>query len=285
MTTITNTTAEQISELYLPYLALDMNYEKGRNNNITGKRRRRLTLLIVARFGIISPTIIMWLYHISKHQALEHLNKLEKENLLQMIQTYRSPDNRVYVLSYDGAKYAEELMGLPVYYRSTTNAALQFNANTVHHDLICIFCCVQGLLASNASKKWLGVITEPEFKRLFKSNEVRNVDGVIQEADGSLTAVEMEHSFKNKQAREKILLKFLHGLKAGYYSKIFLFSQSYKVFDDIKRFHTQLFEELPNRFEKRTKEPMLTHDDVDLLKAAIIFRTKFCDEITTLFYT
>ena len=130
----------------------------------------------------------------------------------------------------------------------------------------------------------IGIVTELEFKRLFKSNDVRNVDGIIQEANGSLAAIDVEHSYKNKQSREKILLKYLHGLKHGYYAKIFLFSQSTAIFDDIKRFHNQLFEELPNRFNKQTKQPILTKNDAELLKSSIIFRTKYCDAIMNLFY-
>ncbi len=280
--TLVNTTPQ---ELYQPYLALDMRYKVGENNNIIGKNRRRLTMIIVARFGVISPTIVMWLYSISKHQALEHLNKLEREGVLFMVSTYRSPDNRVYVMSYSGAQFAQELLGMSIYYRSTANPALQFNANTVHHDLICIYCSLCGIQEKQGTNIPIGIVTELEFKRLFKSNDVRNVDGIIQEANGSLAAIDVEHSYKNKQSREKILLKYLHGLKHGYYAKIFLFSQSTAIFDDIKRFHNQLFEELPNRFNKQTKQPILTNDDAELLKSSIIFRTKYCDALTNLFYS
>lgn len=279
--TLVNTTPQ---ELYQPYLALDMRYKVGENNNITGKHRRRLTMIMVARFGVISPTIVMWLYGISKHQALEHLNKLEREGVLFMVSTYRSPDNRVYVMSYSGALFAQELLGMSIYYRSTANPALLFNANTVHHDLICIYCSLCGIQEKQGTNMPIGIVTELEFKRLFKSNDVRNVDGIIQEANGSLASIDVEHSYKNKQSREKILLKYLHGLKHGYYAKIFLFSQSTAIFDDIKRFHNQLFEELPNRLNKQTKQPILTNDDAELLKSSIIFRTKYCDAIMNLFY-
>ncbi|MDP2561185.1 hypothetical protein [Psychrobium sp. 1_MG-2023] len=278
------TDAQQHNELYQPYLSLNMTYAPGANSNITGKRRRQLTMMIVARFNIISPTLIMWLYGVSKHQALEHLNKLVKEQLLEMMTTFRSPDGRVYVLSYNGARYAEELMCMSVYFRSTANPALQFNANSVHHDLIAIYCCLRGVKNQLGLSMWNGIITEPEFKRLFKSNAVRNVDGLVMEADGCIAAIEIEHSFKNKQAREKILLKWLYALKEGYYSKVFLFSQSQHIFEDIKRFHRQLFDELPSRYDKASKKPLLSEADVLLLQSAIIYRTKFCDEITALFY-
>lgn len=284
MNTNSNTNLNPPLDDYQPYFSLSMTYNTGTNNNITGKRRRRLTMMTVARFGIISPLIIMWLYQVTKHQALEHLNKLVKENLLLLVPTYRSPDGRVYVLSYHGAKYAEEQMGIPIYYRSTSNPALQFNANTVHHDLICIYCCMRGLMQINNAIMWHCIITEPEFKRLFKSNDIRNIDGLVQELDGTIAAIEIEHSFKNKNTREKILLKWLHSLRCGYYSKIFLFSQSKQIFDDIRRLHQQLFEELPNRYDKKTRKALLTDSDIELLQSAIIYRTKFCDEITELFY-
>lgn len=273
-----------IKTLYQPYLDVDMLYSTGENNNITGKKRRRLTMIIVARFGVISPTIVMWLYGINKHQSLEHLNKLQREGLLSMSPTFRSPDNRVYVLTYNGAKYAQELLGFSIYFRSTPNPAMQFNANTVHHDLICIFCSLSLIQENKNDASQLGLVTELEFRRLFKDNSVRNVDGIIQEPTGSLAAIEMEHSFKNKQAREKILLKYLHGLKNGFYSKIFLFSQSSAIFDDIKRFHGQLFEELVDKPNKRTKQQALTVSDIELLQSSIIFRTKYCEKIFELFY-
>jgi hypothetical protein len=277
-----------IEKIYKPYFNISMTYSRGVNNNITGKSRRELTVKVVARFGITSPIIIQWFYDISKYQALEHLNKLVKENLLLMVTTHRSPDNRVYVLKYDGAKYAEELLGFQIYYRSTTNPAQQFNSNTVMHDLINSYICLRGiqnkLPDGTISPMWGGFITEPEFKRVFKSNTVRNVDGVIKEPDGTLAAVEIEHSYKNKESRKAILLKILVSLKAGYYSKVFIFSQSIEIIDDIKRFHDQLFEELLNRFDKTSRQTILTENDVALLRKSIIYRTKFCSEIEEIFY-
>jgi len=286
--TINNTDNGNILNDYSKYLSLLMYFERGVNNNITGKRRRELTIKLVARFNIISPLIIRWLYGISRHQALEHLNKLVKENLLIMVQTHRSPDGRVYTLSYDGAKYAEEVLSMQIYFRSAKNPALNINQNSILHDLICLYVSMRGIqntLASGIrSSLWSGFVTEIEFKRLFKSHEVRNVDGILKMNDDSYIALEVEHSFKNKNAREQILQKWLYAIKNGYYSKVFLFSHSLAIFYDIKRFHKQLFEELPNRFDKKTRQPILTDSDVELLKSSIIYRTKFCDEISELFY-
>ncbi|MEZ9370466.1 hypothetical protein AB4140_16820 [Shewanella sp. 10N.286.51.B2] len=276
------------AEKFQPYLFIPMRYFCGANNNQTGKARRELTIKIVARFGVTSPTIIAWLYGISQRQALEHLNKLTKEKLLNVVITHRSLDNRVYVLDYAGAKYAEELLSVAVYFRSGENASLRVNLNTVMHDLMMQYIQLRGV--HNKSKDgednvfWHTMVTEPEFKRLFKSHDVRNVDGIVLEVSGSITAIEMEHSFKTKAARQTILLKWLYGLNHGYYDKVMLFSQSQQIFSDIKRLHNQLFEEMVTRVDKKTRQPLLTESDVDLLQSRMIYRTVFCSELDKIFY-
>ncbi len=265
-----------------------MYYDSGANNHQKGINRTKLTTLIVIRLGIVSPVLIRWLYSISQHQALEHLNKLVKEGFLNVVKTHRSPDGRVYVPTYSAAKFAEELMGIEVYFRSQSNPALMFNHNNVMHNLINAFVMLKGINNRNSdgnlNQLWKGLITEPEFKRLAPSKDVRAIDGLAQELDGSIIAIEIEHSFKNKNTRQQLLLKYLHSLKAGYYNKVFLFSHSQQIFKDTKRLHEQLFEELPNRFDKKTMQPILTNSDVELLESSIIYRTKFCDEISALFY-
>ncbi|WP_254843585.1 hypothetical protein [Shewanella sp. UCD-KL21] len=276
------------AEKFQPYLFIHMRYFCGANNNQTGKARRELTIKIVARFGVTSPTIIAWLYGISQRQALEHLNKLMKEKLVNMVITHRSLDNRVYVLDYAGAKYAEELLSVAVYFRSGDNPSLRVNLNTVMHDLMMQYIQLRGV--HNKSKDgednvfWHSVVTEPEFKRLFKSYDVRNVDGIVLEVSGSVTAIEMEHSFKSKAARQTILLKWLHGLNHGYYDKVMLFSQSQQIFSDIKRLHEQLFNEMSTRIDKKTRQPLLTESDVELLQSRMIYRTVFCSELEKIFY-
>ncbi|ARD23597.1 hypothetical protein SJ2017_3340 [Shewanella japonica] len=275
-------------EKFQPYLFIPMRYFCGANNNQTGKARRELTIKIVARFGMTSPTIIAWLYGISKRQALEHLNKLVKEKLLNVVITHRSLDNRVYVLGYTGAKYAEELLSVAVYFRSGDNPSLRVNLNTVMHDLMMQYIQLRGV--HNKSKDgednvfWHSVVTESEFKRLFNSHDVRNVDGIVLEVSGSITAIEMEHSFKTKAARQTILLKWLYGLNHGYYDKVMLFSQSQQIFSDIKRLHGQLFEELSTRIDKKTRQPLLTESNVELLQSRMIYRTVFCSELDKIFY-
>ena len=69
------------AEKYQPYLFMPMKYLPGTNNNQTGKARRALTMKLVARFGLTSPTIIARLYAVPHRQALEHLNKLVKNCL------------------------------------------------------------------------------------------------------------------------------------------------------------------------------------------------------------
>ena len=266
-----------------------MRYYPGANNHQKGVNRTRLTVLIAIRFSIITPGIVRWLYGINHRLALEHLNRLEKDGLLRVVKTHRSPDGRVYVPTYTAAKFAEELMGIDIHFRANRNPALQFNQNNVMHNLINAFVMLRGIHNYHSDETyapmWNGFITEPEFKRINNLSDTRTVDGAVRLLDGSVAAIEIEHSFKNKTARQVILLKYLASLKEADYSKIFLFSQSVKIFDDIKRLHEQLLTELPERYDKKTRAPLLSESDAELLRASIIYRTKLCEEINEMFYS
>jgi hypothetical protein len=273
---------------YPRYFDIDMRYYPGVNNHQKGVNRTRLTVLIAIRFSIVTPGIVRWLYAINHRLALEHLNRLEKDGFLRMVKTHRSPDGRVYVPTYTAAKFAEELMGIDVYFRSNKNPALQFNNNHVMHNLINAFVMLRGIHNYHSDETyapmWKGFITEPEFQRINGLSAARTVDGAVLLPNGSIAAIEVEHSFKNKTVRQVILLKYLSSLKNGDYSKIFLFSQSQQIFNDIKRLHTQLFEEMPQRFDKKTRAQLLSESDAELLHSSIIFRTKLCEEINEMFY-
>ncbi|MGS0827994.1 hypothetical protein ACVBIO_19610 [Shewanella sp. 0m-8] len=280
--------AAEAGRLYQPYISMPMHYKIGTSNNQIGKDRRVLTMKIVTRFGLTSPAIIGWLYGIPHRLALEHLNKLVSEKLLSLVITHRSIDGRVYVIDYTGAKYAEELLSVAVYFRAG-EPSLRVNQNTVMHDLIMQYVLLKGVHNQTKDKVakpyWYSFVTEPEFKRLFKSNDVRNVDGIAIEPDGAVAAIEIEHSFKTKAARQTILLKWLYGLQHGYYDKVMLFSQSLQIFNDIKRLHSQLYEEMPTRFDKKTRQVLLSQEDAELLKARIVHRTVLCEELTKTFYS
>ncbi|WP_346470077.1 MULTISPECIES: hypothetical protein [unclassified Pseudoalteromonas] len=266
-----------------------MRYYGGANNHQKFSNRLRLSILIAIRFTIITPGLVSWLYAISHRLALEHLNRLTNDGFLKLVKTHRSPDGRVYVPTYSAAKYAEEIMNIDVYFRANTNPALQFNHNNLMHNLINAFVMLRGIHNYHSdgtyAPMWQSFITEPEFKRANTSTETRTVDGAVRLLDGSITAIEVEHSFKNKTARQAILLKYLASLKNGDYDKVFLFSQSQQIFDDIKRLHEQLFEEMTTRFDKKTRHPLLSPEDVELLQSSIIYRTKLCDEISERFYS
>ncbi|MGS0825377.1 hypothetical protein ACVBIO_06165 [Shewanella sp. 0m-8] len=279
--------APEAARLYQPYISMLMHYQPGTSNNQIGKDRRILTMKIVTRFGLTSPTIISWLYGIPHRLALEHLNKLVSEKLLSLVITHRSIDDRVYVLDYAGAKYVEELLSVAVYFRAG-EPSLRVNQNTIMHDLMMQYVLLKGVHNQTKDKiakpYWYSFVTEPEFKRLFKSNDVRNVDGIAIEPYGAVAAIEIEHSFKTKAARQTILLKWLYGLNNGYYDKVMLFSQSLQIFNDIKRLHNQLYEEMPTRFDKKTRQVLLSVEDASLLKARIVQRTVLCEELTDVFY-
>lgn len=271
-------------------LNIDMTYLSGRNNNETGKIRRESTIKICARFNLIDPVIASWLYDIPHRLALEHLNKLvNKEKLLICIQTIRAPMCRVYVLSSQGAQYAEELLHLPIPFRKTAEPSRQINQNNIMHDLINAFCCLRGLHNYDAKgihkPFWDGMLSEIEFRRLHKFNsQTRVVDGLLREVDGTIVGCEIEHSFKSKATRQSIILKHLNSLQQQHYHKVFFFSQSKDILNDAKRFNGQLIEELSVAYNKKTGRPFIFKDDVELLKRSLVYRTKFCDEIQSLFY-
>lgn len=282
-------TNNPLHTLYPRFFDIDMRYCAGANNHQKGVNRAKLSVLIAIRFSIVTPGIVRWLYGINHRLALEHLNRLEKDGLLRVVKTHRSPDGRVYVPTYTAAKFAEELMGIDVHFRSNKNPSLQFNQNNIMHNLINAFVMLRGIHNYHSDETyapmWSGFITEPEFKRINNLSDTRTVDGAVRLLDGSVAAIEIEHSFKNKTARQVILLKYLASLKKGDYSKIFLFSQSVKIFDDIKRLHEQLFTELPERYDKKSRAPLLSESDAELLRASIIYRTKLCTEIEKMFYS
>ncbi|MFP3425754.1 hypothetical protein R0J88_11840, partial [Pseudoalteromonas sp. SIMBA_162] len=116
---------------YPRYFDIDMRYYPGANNHQKGVNRTKVSVLIAIRFSIITPGIVRWLYGINHRLALEHLNRLEKDGLLRVVKTHRSPDGRVYVPTYTAAKFAEELMGIDIHFRANRNPALQFNQNNV----------------------------------------------------------------------------------------------------------------------------------------------------------
>ncbi len=269
------------------HLAINMLYRPGANNLITGLNRQKLTAIIAVRFGIISPTLVGWLYQTNRHQALEHLNKLTREGLLVLVKTHRSNDGRIYVPTYSAAKYTEQLTGIQTYFRSKANPQLSFNHNTVMHDLINTFVLLRGIHNWQTDESytpfWQGFVTEKEFKRITHK-DVRNIDGLVQESGGAFVAIEVEHSFKNKTTRRQILLKYLSAIKAGYYSKVFLVSHSLDILNDAKRLNNQIIDELSSANQSKYKKEHLSDEDAALLQAGIIYRTKFCNEINELFY-
>ncbi|GAC23504.1 hypothetical protein GMES_1205 [Paraglaciecola mesophila KMM 241] len=273
------------------YFDIAIRYEGGVNNNQIGKARLNITVLLTARFGLTSPTIISALYQISKRQALEHLNKLVKRKLLILVETHRSMDGRIYIVDFSGAKFAQELMAMPVPFRRFSPPERGVNQNTIMHDLMNTYILLK--MAHEVSRAtpehyvYGGLMTEREFKKLMTQTDTRTVDGLILEQiqEGNcIVAIEIENSFKTKAQRSSILLRYLSALKANIYGKVFMISQSYEILDDIRRLHSQLYTELTQVRSQQTKQPLMTSRDADLLEGAIVYRTKYCDELRQLFY-
>jgi hypothetical protein len=272
------------------YFDIDMRYIAGRNNSETGKIRRRYSMMISGRFKFITPVLIKSIYNINQRLALLHLNKLVEERYLALCKVPNFIDGRVYVLTNLGASYASQLLETTIQFRSESQPSRQINHSTLFHDMMNAFILLRGVNNYNKDGDyqplWDGFVNEREFCSLHTANGTRNVDGLMRETNKQQTiaALEVEASFKKKAARKTILLKYLEGINAGIYEKVFMVSQREQIFDDIKRFHSQLFIELPKYPNKKTNQPQLTETDVLLLKQSIIFRTKFCNELQSTFY-
>lgn len=270
-------------------LNLDMCYQRASSNIETGRRRIESSIKYCARFGLISPTFVSWLYNISRANALEHLNKLVNADLLQLINTFRATDNRVYVLTHSGARFAEQLLAQHVPFRSASDPATQINQNTLMHDLIVQFICARGIHNFEATHEqkpmWHGFVTESEFRRIYPETNIRNVDALIAEPSGIISALEVEHSFKPITLRKTILLKYLSALKSGVYEKVFFVSQSMQILNDTRRINSVALDNLTSVNHKKTGKPQITVEERELLEKSLIYRTKFCAEISALFYS
>ena len=272
------------------FFDIDMQYKRGRNNLETGRIRIEYSMKICGRFNMVAPVLIKSIYGISHRLALQHLNKLVEKGYLALYKTDRAIDGRLYVLTNAGASYASELLSTAIPFRSQSEPSRQINHNSISHDLMNAYILLRGV--NNFNKEglyqslWQGFVSEREFGRIYQNNDVRKVDGLVRECDDerTITAIEIENSYKNKNMRQTILLKLLYSLNNGIYDKVFMFSQRQDIFDDIKRFHKQLFEELPRVTSKNHHQARLSEDNINKLKRSIIFRTKFCEELQSIFY-
>ncbi len=276
--------------VYLPYFDIDMHYKKYKNRRQQGQVKLEWTIKHAMRFGFISAIVCAEVWQTSRAKTLEFLNKLVGMGLLQTAKTIRAADGRVYVLSYAGAQYARELTQIDFPFRSTSEPIHKVNQNSIMHDSILSLVLALGIQNSNTdgtpNPLWKAYLTELEFKRLFPANDVKNVDALVLLNNSEVAAIEIEHSFKRKQQHEQSILKFKSALfsEQKLYDKVFLIVASTKIQQDTQRFYKQLLNELPTRFDKKTKQPLLTEAEAAILKEKIIIRTKFISAINSKYY-
>ena len=159
------------------------------------------------------------------------------------------------------------------------------------HDSILQFVLMLGIQNQTTngqhSPLWHGFVTEKEFKRLYPSNRIKNVDAVVINTDNSVAAIEVEGSYKNKSKIEQTLLKLKDNMLCArpLFDKVFFIGSSNKIFEDNRRFQSQLLEELPNRYNKKTKAHYMTLEEAKELESKLIFRTKFTEVINRHFYS
>ena len=278
------------SNVYLPYFDIDMHYKKYKNRRQQGQVKLEWTIKYAMRFGFVSAIVCAEVWQTNRAKTLEFLNKLVGMGLLQTAKTIRAADGRIYVLTYAGAQYARELTQIDFPFRSTSEPIHQVNQNSIMHDSILSLVLALGIQNSNTegtpNPLWKAYLTELEFKRLFPSNDVKNVDALVLLNNNEVAAVEIEHSFKRKQQHEQSILKFKTAIfgEQKLYDKVFLIVASTKIQQDTQRFYQQLLSEMPIRYDKKTKLPLLTEAEAEILKDKIIIRTKFINLISDKFY-
>jgi hypothetical protein len=70
----------------------------------------------------------------------------------------------------------------------------------------------------------------------------------------------------------------------GCYDKIMLFSQKMDILKDAKRINDGAIDYLTTHTKPKTNDAWLTEEDTQQLRAALVYRTKFCDELAERFY-
>jgi len=281
---------KSILERYEIYFNIDMQYQPAPSNIQRSRNKIRFALINAARFGFVSALVCEQTWGVKRAKALEFLGKLVSKGYLALAQTERAADRRIYVLTNKGAQFASEMMRLDVPFRSTKEPITQVNQNAIMHDSVLSFVLNEGVNNKTseglAKPLWASFLTEIEFKRLYPSSAVKNVDGLVLLPTGKVAAVELEASFKRKSQHESTLLKLKDSLisENQLYDKVFIITCSERINADTQRFYEQLLKELPNRIDRKTKQPLLTQHDAALLRERIIFRTKFIAPIEQTFY-
>jgi predicted transcriptional regulator len=281
---------KSILERYEIYFNIDMQYQPALSNIQRSRNKIRFALINAARFGFISALVCEHTWGVTRAKALEFLGKLVTQGYLVLVQTERAADRRIYVLTHKGAQFASEMMRLDVSFRSAKEPITQVNQNAIMHDSVLSFVLNQGVNNKTseglAKPLWTSFLTEMEFKRLYPSSMIKNVDGLVLLLTGEVAAVELEASFKRKSQHETTLLKLKDSLisESPLYDKVFLISCSERINADTQRFYEQLLGELPDRIDRKTKKPLLTRYEAASLREKIIFRTKFIESIEQTFY-
>ena len=276
--------------IYQPYFEIDMFYYSTLSNKEKSKRKEEIAVILAARFGFVSALVLTVVFKIQRHKTTEFLKKLCDKKLLIKVKTSRAVDGVIYVPTHTGIQYAIDIIRHDIPFRSKSNPIEQVNQNSIMHDSILQFVLMSGIQNHTSSgvhaPTWNGFLTEKEFMRVFPSNSIKNVDGIVLNSDGTVAAIEIENSFKNKAKTESTLLKLKASLLGTppLFDKVFFVSSSDKIIKDTQRFQNQLLDELPNRYNKHTKSPMMTTEEAEELRQGLIFRTKFTESIQSTFY-
>ena len=262
------------------YLQLSLAYFE--ISNITnpaqlGSMREDAVICWIGRYGLSSKTVLQQLLCLKREAVNKLINRMKRNGLLQVHQTFGNTDQAFIVLTSEGIRRAEFLLHLELHLKSDSS---RVNERNLIHDLS-VQLVVINLIHDD---KIVGFVTERELALCLdlRKNDDRLVDGIVRLA-GTVTnvAIEMETSnSKNKgsgELRKRILDKYhqqLH-LKDGLYSQVYMYSHRQRFLTQIEKTHQRIF---------TTTKFGFTDQQVTILKNNIKFKAYECNHIYELMF-
>ncbi|RYV01139.1 hypothetical protein SOPP22_16415 [Shewanella sp. OPT22] len=251
--------------------ALDNSY-----NN--GKARDQSVIMITARFGLSSKTVIQDVLELSREAVNKLINKMKKRSLLLTQTTFGNTDNQFFILTSEGIRRAEYLLGTELQLKADLS---KVNERNLVHDL----CTQLVMLDLIKSQQIDSMVTERELRLCLdhKGNDQRIVDGLVRKKQQWI-AVEMETgNSKNKQrqqVRKPILDKYLQqiNLDNGMYQRVELYSHRHRFLTQIEKANKQLIEMPSNNFTVAQKELVITRLNYKAAQCSKLFELLYNSE-------
>ncbi len=241
----------------------------------SGKAREQAVIMITARFGLSSKTIIQDVLELSREAVNKLINKMRKRQLILTQTTFGNTDNQFFILSSEGIRLAEFYFRIELQLKADLS---RVNERNLVHDL----CTQLVMLNLVKSKKVTSMVTERELRMCLdhRGNDKRIVDGLVLKKKQWI-AIEMETgNSKNKQKQEirkPILDKYLQQIKLenGLYQCVELYSHRQRFLTQIEKANKQIVEMPANNF---------LADDKTIVQNRLHYKQSECSKLFELLY-